>query len=78
MSGFAPPPSDKIIGHRDLTPDEVSRVNNVKQKYIELAALLDEVSKLEFIDKRCISIAKTEAESSSHWATKAIAKPTRL
>lgn len=66
----------KITGYRDLTEEEITAMNNVK----EIGAMVGEViAALEAtggIDQRWVAIAKTDLQTGFMAAIRAIAQPT--
>jgi len=58
--------------YRDLTPNEKSRIERIKEKADALYAELQTVEKSD--QTRELSLAKTKLEESVMWATKAITK----
>lgn len=68
----APPP---VTGYRQLTPEDVALMNEVKAAANALGAVLDKLAAHPDTDKRAVSIAKTEAQTASMWASRAITRP---
>ncbi len=68
-----------IIGHNTLTEDELVAINEIKELAIkcgEAVEKLESEGQLLQIDKRSLSLAKTNLQQGFMWATRAIAKPT--
>ena len=63
------------IGYRQLTPEDVELMNEVKVATNALGAVLDKLAAHPDTDKRAVSIAKTEAQTASMWASRAITRP---
>lgn len=66
----------KIIGYRDLTPDEKYNLNAVKEAYNAVGAVLEKLSRIPGYDQRALAIAKTDTQTAAMWACRAITKPT--
>ena len=69
----APPP---VAGYRQLTPEDVALMNEVKAAANAFGAVLDKLRKVDGLDGRCISIAATEGQTAAMWACRAITRPT--
>ena len=69
----APPP---VTGYRQLTERDVELMNKIKAAANAFGAVLDELAAEPDTDKRCVAVAKTEAQTASMWASRAITKPT--
>ena len=65
----------KIKGYRELTQEEINLMNEVKQKGVELGDLFEKLEKIENIDKRWLSIGKTDLQKGLMATTRAIARP---
>lgn len=78
----APPP---VTGYRQLTPEDVALMNEVKAAFNAVGAVLDKLAKCApgpgeigvgvVTDGRCVAIARTEAQTAAMWAVRAITKP---
>lgn len=82
----APPP---VTGYRQLTQEQVALLNEVKAAFNAVGAVLDKLSSYtacpspspsddpeKFVaDGRCLAIARTEAQTASMWASRAITRP---
>lgn len=66
----------KISGYRDLSESEIAAMNEIKAKASEVGDLIDKVSKVEGVDQRWLSIAKTDLQKGFMSAVRSIAKPT--
>ncbi len=64
----------KISGYRDLSEDEITAINQLKELEELLTVALDNL--LHAPDPRHLAIAKTHFETGFMYAIKAIAKPT--
>lgn len=67
---------EKIKGYRDLTQDEIDAMNKVKDIAEEVGNLIEAVEKIEGVDKRWASIAKTDLQKGFMSLTRSIARPT--
>ena len=65
----------KIKGYRELTQEEINLMNEVKQKGVEFGDLFEKLEKIENIDKRWLSIGKTDLQKGLMATTRAIARP---
>lgn len=65
----------KISGYRELSEQEVGAMNALKQKGVEVKALLDALAQAPAIDQRALAIARTELQTGFMWAVRAIARP---
>ena len=66
----------KIIGYRDLSPDEKASMNAAKVAFNEVGNILEKLSRIPGYDQSAVSIAKMEAQTAAMWAVRAITKPT--
>ena len=65
----------QIKGYRELTQEEINLMNEVKQKGVELGDLFEKLEKIENIDKRWLSIGKTDLQKGLMATTRAIVRP---
>ena len=65
----------QIKGYRELTQEEINLMNEVKQKGVELGDLFEKLEKIENIDKRWLSIGKTDLQKGLMATKRAIARP---
>ncbi|MGD9687877.1 MAG: hypothetical protein AB7U43_12995 [Desulfobacter sp.] len=72
-----------IKGYRDLTADEISLMNNVKELAAKVGDLVQELQEANFAstsdqvpDKRWVAIAQTHLQQGFMALTRSIAKPT--
>lgn len=65
-----------IKGYRELSPEEIALMNEIKDKGSELEALIDKLNYHESTDKRWVSIARTDLQTGLMAATRSVAKPT--
>ncbi|MBT9557369.1 MAG: hypothetical protein IV100_15120 [Myxococcales bacterium] len=68
-------PAPPVVGYRPLSQESVDKMNRVKAAYNAVGAALDELANDPEADKRCIAVAKTEAQTSAMWASRSITKP---
>ena len=80
-------PVPPVSGYRQLSQAEVDLMNEGKAAFNAVGAFLDKLDKLDehsavwvgieepIIDKRCVAIARTEAQTAAMWAMRAITKP---
>lgn len=68
----------KIKGYRDLTNDEIAKMNLLKQFEVDLKVLLDGLleSGAPRDASRWLAVAKTNLETGFMYAVKAVARPT--
>jgi hypothetical protein len=64
-----------IAGYRELTPEEIALINDIKQNGNELGALLDLLEQNHAIDKRWLAIARTDLQRGLMALVRAIARP---
>ena len=65
-----------ITGYRDLSPEEIALMNEVKAKAQEVGALVDKLKAAPGIDPRWASIGCTDLQQGFMALTRAIAQPT--
>ena len=65
----------QIKGYRELTQEEINLMNEVKQKGVEFGDLFEKLEKIENIDKRWLSIGKTDLQKGLMATIRAIARP---
>lgn len=65
----------QIKGYRELTQEEINLMNEVKQKGVEFGDLFEKLEKIENLDKRWLSIGKTDLQKGLMATTRAIARP---
>jgi len=64
-----------IDGYRDLSKEEISLVNDIKQNGNELGALLDILEQHPGVDKRWLAIARTDLQKGLMALVRSITKP---
>lgn len=64
----------KITGYRELTQDEIDRMNQVKEQGKELRKLIDSLRNFD-ADQRWVSIGATHFQEGLMALTRSIAKP---
>lgn len=65
----------KIKGYRELSEDEIMKMNAIKQKGIELGAMLDGMMADKGLDQRWVAIGKTDLQKGLMALTRSIARP---
>lgn len=65
----------KIKGYRELTQAEIDLMNEVKAKGVELGELVEKLMKADGLDKRWISIGKTDLQTGLMALVRGIAQP---
>lgn len=65
----------KIKGYRELTQAEIDLMNEVKAKGVELGKLVEKLMNAEGLDKRWISIGKTDLQTGLMALVRGIAQP---
>ena len=64
-----------IKGYRDLTPEEIGLMNDIKAKAEEVGALVERVAQLVETDKRWAAVGKTDLQKGFMALTRAVARP---
>jgi hypothetical protein len=73
---------EKIKGYRDLNQDEIDMMNKIKQKGIELGALIEDLATFNAqtgghaIDMRWVAIGKTDLQTGIMALVRSVAQPT--
>jgi hypothetical protein len=73
---------EKIKGYRDLNQDEIDMMNKIKQKGIELGALIEDLATFNAqtgghaIDMRWVAIGKTDLQTGIMALARSVAQPT--
>lgn len=65
-----------ITGYRTLTEDEVTLINAIKAKGVELGDLVAQLEETPSLDKRWVAIGKTNLQQGLMALTRAVAQPT--
>lgn len=65
-----------IRGYRDLTPEEVSSMNTIKDMAENIRVELEALESLPEVDKRWLAIGKTNLQQGFMAVIRSIAKPT--
>ena len=65
----------QIKGYRELTPEEIKLMNEVKEKGVELGELIEKLNMTLETDKRWLEIGKTNIQQGLMAVTRAITKP---
>lgn len=66
----------KIKGYRDLSPEEIQLMNDIKTKGAELGELVETLKAHPEIDQRWVSIGATDLQKGLMALTRGVAKPT--
>lgn len=64
-----------VKGYRELSAFEIAMINELKQKGLELEALLNEISEKAKIDHRWMAIGWTDLQKGFMSVVRSIAKP---
>lgn len=65
----------KIKGYRDLSEEEITAMNNVKEIAAMVGDLVKAMEDTGCLDQRWVTIAKTDLQKGFMAATRSIAKP---
>ena len=65
----------KITGYRDLTPDEIALMNEVKTLAAQCGVLVEKMTTAHPIDQRCVALAKNNLQTGFMWLTRSVARP---
>lgn len=64
-----------IKGYRELTPEDIKLMNEVKEKGAELGELIEKLNMMPETDKRWLEIGKTNIQQGLMAVTRAITTP---
>lgn len=64
-----------IKGYRELTPEDIKLMNEVKEKGAELGELIEKLNLIPETDKRWLEIGKTNIQQGLMAITRAITTP---
>ena len=64
-----------IKGYRELSADEIALMNRIKQKGLELEALVRQLRESPGLDQRWISIGATDLQTGLMALTRGVAQP---
>lgn len=67
----------KISGYRDLTPDDITVMNEIKGLEALFNGMIDRLKTVSDIDQRQVALAATHGEDAFMHAVRAIARPER-
>ena len=73
METFTQP---KITGYRQLNEQEAALMNEIKQKGVELGALVEKLRATEGLDQRWVSIGATDLQTGTMALVRSVAQPT--
>lgn len=76
VTGHAPSISQGIIGYRQLTQEEIAKMNKVKEAANALLVIIEDLMLDGTVDTRAIAIGRTHLQTGAMWVTRGIAKPT--
>lgn len=65
-----------ITGYRDLSPEEIALMNEVKAKAQEVGALVAKLKESPSIDQSWVNIGNTELQQGFMALTRSVAQPT--
>lgn len=65
----------QIKGYRELTPEDIKLMNEVKEKGAELGELIEKLNMMPETDKRWLEIGKTNIQQGLMAVTRAITTP---
>jgi len=65
----------KIKGYRDLSQQEIDDMNESKELAAQVGTLIEKLYTIESIDKRWLSIAKTDLQKGFMSMVRSIAQP---
>ncbi len=66
----------KIAGYRDLSQEEIDKMNEIKAKAVELGELVASMRAVSTYDQRWVSIGATDLQTGIMALTRAVAQPT--
>lgn len=67
--------TQKIVGYRQLTPDEIEKINSLKSIEASIGEIWLDVAAMEGIDRRWHAMARTHFEQAFMALTRCIARP---
>ena len=65
-----------IKGYRELSSEEVSLMNEIKEQGVALGALVERLRTMEDLDQRWVSVGGTDLQKGLMALTRAVSKPT--
>lgn len=66
----------QIKGYRDLSQEEIDLMNESKELAAKIGALIEKLEKMDNIDKRWLSIGRTDLQKGFMSLVRSIAQPT--
>jgi len=66
----------RIMGYRELSQQEIDIMNEIKEKGVELRALVDKLKNTLELNQRLVSIGATQLQQGLMALTRAVANPT--
>lgn len=64
-----------IKGYRDLSQGEIDLMNKIKAMAVEVGALVEELDRKVWADKRWVEIGKTDLQTGFMALVRSVAKP---
>lgn len=65
----------QISGYRELSQEEIDLINAIKQNGAATGDLVAAAERIEGVDQRALSIARTQLQTGFMWLVRAVAKP---
>lgn len=65
-----------IKGYRDLSPEEIALMNEIKAEGEKVGALIEKLQATPGVDQRWVAIAKTHLQQGFMAAVRSVAQPT--
>lgn len=65
----------QISGYRDLTQEEIDLINSIKESGAVTGDLVAASERIEGVDQRALSIARTHLQTGFMWLVRAVARP---
>lgn len=66
----------KVTGYRQLNEQEAELMNKIKQKGVEVGALIEELKTTQGLDQRWVSIGQTDLQKGFMSLVRGVAQPT--
>lgn len=66
----------QIKGYRELSPEEIALMNEIKAKGAEIGSLVEKLRVAPGLDQRWVSIGATDLQTGLMALTRAVAQPT--
>jgi hypothetical protein len=65
----------QIAGYRELSPEDITLMNEIKTRERDLMRLIDIVLKVPGANQRSVALARTNLQTGFMWLVRAIARP---